>query len=624
MSWLYTIVMVGMMFSHNAENLSVQRVIVTPEEPAGVQTGSQQTETERIEKSFPLNANGRVCVSNVNGSINVIAWDRNEVKLIAVKTADTKEHLANVDIKIDAREDYISIESDYGDNRDWKNDSDHRWKNNGNVSVDYELSVPRGAMLNEVETVNGSVSVADFNNLVKISAVNGTVKAMNLRGTAELSTVNGEVFADFDKLAPGSKIALETVNGRVNLTIPSDSSATVKAESLNGPITATDFNLPSRRGKYVGNSLYGRLGNGDVAIKLESVNGPLTVKRKNDGRPLSPSTNLLPPKGADEDGNIDIDIDQANVAKANKEISRNVRESERKALLDAQREVAKIKTDLPRVTEDALKEASKSIDSKEFEDAIKESLDEKKAELDLLRDANFFSGIPRIQTKENAFAVKGTPKVTIDAKGCSVRVQGTDSSEVRYSITQLKNGPQTSPPTVTESHSDSIVTIKVVESGDSPSSRRIEVFVPRKSNLKIISDGEVRLTGVSGELEIVGGDEPVNVRDSDGKLNITNVDGLVRVIGFDGDVVARTSDGEVFLEGKFSRLTGRAQSGSFTLTLPAGTNADVSSNTEVEAEGFDLSERGSNKWRLGSGGANYSFDAADGKVVIRNSATLTN
>ena len=101
---------------------------------------------------------------------------------------------------------------------------------------------------------------------------------------ADLSTVNGEVFADFDRLAAGSKIALETVNGRVTLTIPSDSSADVKAESVNGSIT-NDFGLENRKGKYVGNSLHGRLGNGDVTIKLESVNGQLAVKRKNDGRP---------------------------------------------------------------------------------------------------------------------------------------------------------------------------------------------------------------------------------------------------------------------------------------------------------------------------------------------------
>ena len=630
MSWLYTIVFVGMMISHNADPTHVRFVADNFEKQAVTQV-SQQDETERIEKSFPLNENGRVSVSNVNGSINVIAWDRNEVRLVAVKHADTKEHLSDVEIKIDARPDHFSVESDYGEDRGWKTDSDRKWRNNDRVTVEYEVTVPRGAMLNEIETVNGSVVVNDFTNLVKVSAVNGAVKAGNLRGTADLSTVNGEVIADFDRLASGSKIALETVNGRVTLIIPSDSNADVKADSLNGSIT-NDFGLENRKGKYVGNSLHGRLGSGEVTIKLESVNGQLAVKRKNDGRPLSPATNLLPPKAADEDGDIDVDVDMANVKKMNREIDRSVRDSRRKAMQDVQREMGKIKVEIPKIKTDVIKSVQDSIDSAEIEKSVRDGLAQQQAALAGLRDANFIMGVPRVETKSNSFAVKGTPKVTIDAKGCSVRVKGWDSSEVKYSVTQVRGGMSVSAPVVTETHTDSTVTIKVGET-DKPdvprrffnnsSPTRIEVYVPRRSNLKIVSDEEIRLDGVSGELEVSGGDEPVNVRDSGGELNISNSDGRVRVIGFDGAVSARTSDGDVYLEGKFTKLTASADSGSFIVTLPADANADITSNADVQSEGFSLSERGSNKWRLGSGGSSYQFDVSDGNVTFRNSALLS-
>src|SRR4029079_8601103 len=144
MSWLYTLVFVGMMMSHSADPAKVPSASANIQPQTVIQI-SQQDETERIEKSFPLSTNGRVSVSNVNGSINVIAWERNEVKLVAVKHADTKEHLAGVDIKIDTRPDYFSVETDYGDDRGWKTDSDRRWRNNNNVTVEYELTVPRGA-----------------------------------------------------------------------------------------------------------------------------------------------------------------------------------------------------------------------------------------------------------------------------------------------------------------------------------------------------------------------------------------------------------------------------------------------------------------------------------------------
>lgn len=623
MSWLYTLVFVGMMFSNSVETRQVSSVPAVTE-PVVVAQPTPLTETERIEKSFPLTANGRVSVSNVNGSINVVAWDRNEVKLVAVKSAETRERLADVDIKIDARPDYISIESDYGEDRAWKGDSDKQWRNNDKVIVEYEMTVPRGAMLNGIETVNGSATVANFTNVVKVSAVNGTVRATNLRGTAELSTVNGEVFADFDKLAPGSRIALETVNGRVNLMIPSDSNATLKAESLNGAI-ANDFGLPGRKGKYVGSSLLGRLGSGEAAISLESVNGPLSVKRKSDGRPLSPATNLLPAKDEDEDG--DVDIDPVDVAKMSREVDRSVREAQRIAMQDAQRELEKIKIDVPKLKLDALRDIDKSINSKAIEKSIKDSLEAQRIALTSMRDAMFFSGIPRIETKSNSFPVKGTPTVTIDAKGCAVRVRGWDNSEVKYSVVQLRGGSEGKAPAVTEGKSDTAVTIKVSELSasefDNSPLTRIEVFVPRKSNLKIVSDKEVRLEGVSGELEIVGGDQSVDVRDSDGKLKLTNSDGRVRVIGFSGEVTAQTGDGDVYIEGAISKLDARAGMGTVFVTLPADANADVSSTTAPETEGFTLSERDAKNWRLGNGGANISFNSEDGKLVLRNAALLS-
>ena len=628
MSWLYTIVFVGMMISHNADPGSV-KVAPSDLQPQITASASQQDETERIEQTYPLNANGRVSVSNVNGSINVVAWDRNEVKLIAVKHADTKEHLADVDVKIDARPDYFSVKSDYGDGRGWNSDSDRRWRNNGRATVEYELSVPRGAMLNEIETVNGSASVNDFNNYVKVSAVNGTVRAGNLRGTADLSTVNGEVLADFERLAAGSKIALETVNGRVTLTIPSDANADVKAESLNGSIT-NDFGLENRKGKYVGNSLHGRLGSGEVPIKLESVNGQLAVKRRNDGRPLSPATNLLPPKGADEDGEVD-QVDPSDVRKMNRDIDRSVRDSQRKAMQDAQKELGKIKVEAPKIKTETLKSIEESVNTAEIERSVREGVLQSTANLGVLRDANFLAGVPRVETKSNSFTVKGTPKVSIDAKGCSVRVKGWDSSEVRYSVSQVAGAMSNNAPNVVETHTDSAVTLKVTESTkrdgfgafNKSSGIRVEVFVPRKSNLKIVSDEEIRLDGVSGDLEITGGDEPVNVRDSGGTLDVSNQDGRVRVIGFDGDVTARTSDGDVYLEGKFGKVNGKGSDGSFTVTLPADANADISSNAKVQADGFTLTDRGSNKWRIGSGGTNYSFVVSNGDVKFRSSSLLS-
>src|SRR6476469_1749912 len=191
MSWLYSIVFAGLLFSSNGgNNVNTNTNMAVQEPPAAV---SVQDETEKFEQTYPLSANGRVSVSNVNGSIVVEAWDRNEVHLEATKTADSKEALADVEIKVDAKPDSISVEADYDT---WKRNGDRNWKNNRKLEVQFRLQVPRTAVLNEIETVNGSVTLGNFVNTTKVSAVNGNVTATNLRGAANLSTVNGEVVAD--------------------------------------------------------------------------------------------------------------------------------------------------------------------------------------------------------------------------------------------------------------------------------------------------------------------------------------------------------------------------------------------------------------------------------------------
>ena len=629
MSWLYSIVIAGLVFSSNNDtNTNTTLPAAVPERVAAV----QGDERERFEQSYPLSGNGRVSVSNVNGSIVMEAWERNEVKLEAVKIADTKEALSYVEIRVDSQANSFSVEADY-DNFN-RTRGEKGWRNHGNLQVQFKLMVPRGAILDEIETVNGSVTASNFVGVTKISAVNGNVNALNLRGTANLSTVNGEVIADFDRLESGTKISLNTVNGKVSLVIPSDSNATVKADSLNGDIR-TDFGLPVRKGKYVGRDLYGRIGNGDVQIKLESVNGPLSVLRKNDNKQLSPSTNLLPQKAKDDE---DWDNDtswEPKAHKVDKEIARAVRDSTRTATDGAriaQAEIVKISPEIEKIKADSLQKVK--VDQEKLQKQIKENLEKQQESLVRLRSINWAGGASYIEKKSNSFPVKGTPKVTIEAKGCSVRVKAWDKPEVKYVLTETETRRGRTPLSVTETAGDANVTLKVAGNerasrdmffnGDSDSVR-IEVFVPRRANLKIVSNGEIRMEGVSGDVDLTGVDEAIDVRNTDGKLRITAADALVRVIGFKGDVDARTVDGDVYLEGSFTSISGSTGDGSFVVTVPADHNADVTSNVEaITVEDLPAPEAvKEGQWRFGSGGPKYTFKVTDGEVRFRNANILT-
>jgi hypothetical protein len=623
--------------SQGSSSSSGERSVQNTQAPAVVEV---QDETEKFDKTYPLNSNGRVSLSNVNGSVVVEAWDRNEVKVEYTKIASTKERLAEVEVRIDSRADYLEIETDYDS---WKSRSGDDWKRNGKLQVEFRLMVPRTAFLNEIETVNGSVTASNFTNLTKISAVNGSVTGTNLRGTVNLETVNGEVFADFDRLESGNKITLSTVNGRVNLTIPSDANATINADTLNGNIS-NDLGLPVRKGKYVGRDLYGRIGTGDVRIKLDSVNGGLTIRRKSDGKAQNPVVNLLPNKEKDdEDWDTEKDVEKAaSYLKMDKDIQKAVKDAEKesaKAIKASQKELEAIQPELDKISAtamasaaDAIEQSTKILNSKEIQEKMLEAKLRQQEALARMANADFNrTSFQRIEQKSDSIPVKGIPKITVNAEPCSVKIIGWDKNEVMYQVTQRLQSRRNDPLKVSETHGESNVTITVDEPKDNNGLRFygdgqktvIEVYVPRKSNLKIRANGEIRLDGVSGEIDLTGSDGAINVRDSDGKLRIKSYDGRVRVIGFTGELNAETGDGDVYLEGDFTKLTGKAGDGSFFLTVPSDPNLDIEANiNDLTVENLRVPTKPSeNIWRFGSGGPKYSFTVADGNVTIRRADT---
>ena len=619
MSWFYTVLFAGMVFStqDTARNTPGFNAHEAPLAVVGV-----QDETEKFEQSYPLNANGRVRISNINGSITVEAWDRNEVQLSYTKIADSRERLADVEVRVTSRPEFFSVESDYDS---WKARNNDQWRNGARLSVEYILRVPRGAVLNEVETVNGSVTVSNFTNVTRVSAVNGSVKATNIRGTARLSTVNGEVTADFDRLASGSKISLDTVNGKVHLLIPSDSNATLKADSLNGSIT-NEFGLPVRKGKYVGRDLYGKVGSGDVDIRLNSVNGTLTIGRKSDGKSPSPATNLLPQKQVDDDDwdGSHVQMTPADTARLNKEINKAVKEStkaSKKALEDAKVEWDQLGPEIAKLAADSVEQASRNI---------RPELLTQMGSFPRIGDIAFFPSASRVEKKSGTFPVKGVPKVTVNAKDCSVSVRGWDKDEVQYRVTQISSARDNKPVDVQETRTDSSVTLTVNGTNDArpgamlPNQKRVrvEIFVPRKSNLKIDADGEIRIEGLSGDVQLAGSDDPINVRDVDGQLRVKSGDGRVRVIGFKGGLDVESDEGTINLEGDFRNLNARSGEGAVVVTLPEPASADLDIiGSDFRGDGLSLTKLSGDesraKYRLGSGGRTYKI-ATEGPITIRS------
>jgi DUF4097 and DUF4098 domain-containing protein YvlB len=242
--------------------------------------------TEEFHQTYPLTADGRVELDNINGDVHITSWDQNQVKVDAVKYADSKERLDEAKIDIDARNDALSIRTRYPEHgRDWE------WNGHDRAaSVEYTLTVPRTARLDEIKLINGELDVSGVSGEVRASCINGRLEAQNLAGETRLSTINGRLNVRLDQLA-GRSVELNSVNGSVDLTIPSDSNAEVEANTVSGHIE-NDFGLHVNHHRIVGHDLRGELGKGGTRIELHNVNGRIEVHHAQDGHALSPAKDL--------------------------------------------------------------------------------------------------------------------------------------------------------------------------------------------------------------------------------------------------------------------------------------------------------------------------------------------
>jgi DUF4097 and DUF4098 domain-containing protein YvlB len=242
--------------------------------------------TEEFHQTYALTPDGRVELDNINGDVHISTWDRNEVKVDAVKSADSKDRLDDARIEVDSDKEHLAIRTKYRDHDLTFNRASH----NNPPSVDYTLTVPRTARLDEIKLINGALYVTGVSGEVHASCINGRLEAHNLSGRAELSTINGHLDARFDQLS-GSSVELNSVNGSLELTIPSDSKAEIEASTVSGGIE-NDFGLHVNHHQFVGHDLRGELGNGGPRIKLENVNGRIQIRHASDERALSPAKDL--------------------------------------------------------------------------------------------------------------------------------------------------------------------------------------------------------------------------------------------------------------------------------------------------------------------------------------------
>lgn len=274
----------------------------------------------RLDERHPLSKGGRVELENVAGSISVRGWDRDEVVLSGDLGPDLR-------LETSASRDRVQFRVVYPRNS----------RDNRDRSARLELRVPRGADLQvsgvsagleianielrrlKASSVSGTVTVAGKADEAELSSVSGAVqaqlastrlKANSVSGRLDLGgDINGEVSAETvsgrmelglgriqrlqaqsvsgassvraSALAPGGRIGIESVSGRIELQLPAATSAQLRISSFSGGIESPVGTVEKPR-YGPGRSLQTQLGQGNGDISLDSHSG--TIKLVMPGR----------------------------------------------------------------------------------------------------------------------------------------------------------------------------------------------------------------------------------------------------------------------------------------------------------------------------------------------------
>ncbi len=219
---------------------------------------------------YPFPPGARLAVENVQGNIEVEAWDRAEIEVTSIKTA----------LGPGSRVDDVRIAFDFG-RRGLTIRTIYLSDSEAPVRVDYRLRVPRQVRLDHLRTVEGDIHVRDVEGSVDARTLNGSIEGLDVTGRVLASAINGNVAVSFralpERTAP---LRLETLNGNVDLVLPASANADLELSTVAGRV----------EGNYVfvasaipgDNTRRARVGQGGVLVRLRTVRGNIRLAERED------------------------------------------------------------------------------------------------------------------------------------------------------------------------------------------------------------------------------------------------------------------------------------------------------------------------------------------------------
>jgi DUF4097 and DUF4098 domain-containing protein YvlB len=131
---------------------------------------------------------------------------------------------------------------------------------------------------------------------LELENLNGNIQATDISGAVSAHSLNNKVVVKMRRVEPDKVLALTSMNGEVDVTLPADTKADIHVDNLNGE-TFTDFDLKLQPAKptdtseertsgggykakvHLNRNLRAQLNGGGATIRLKNINGDILIRK---------------------------------------------------------------------------------------------------------------------------------------------------------------------------------------------------------------------------------------------------------------------------------------------------------------------------------------------------------
>lgn len=208
--------------------------------------------------------------AGLNGGIEVRAWDRDELLLVARLEAQAEEPRAAAalldSMRVVTSGHRVRVEAPEPSAEEW-------------ASSDFLLYVPEQSAL-RLTTLNGNIRVTGVHGALLLESRNGGIELAAVGGEVRGRTSNGGLHLILQGLRwIGDGLTLSTVNGGATIIVPADYSAVLHASTIRGrlDIDGLPLECDPPGGGCASRRVRGPLGAGGALVRVSSENGGVRI-----------------------------------------------------------------------------------------------------------------------------------------------------------------------------------------------------------------------------------------------------------------------------------------------------------------------------------------------------------